>query len=244
MTTWKHLAAAAILVPGAALADPAPAYTPWSGDASLGYLRSTGSVDSTALNAKGDLIWKVAPWENDFNAYGAYTSSAGVSSAENWGLSDKLSHDLTPRDYVWINGAYRNDRFNGVVSAYTEAVGYGRHIVKTDRQTLDGDIGLGASQQRQSGFDNYGDQLIVLGNLAYTLKITDTSTFSQTLHVEAGRENTFINPITTLKFVIVGNLFCTLAYNWQHNTEAPAGTDRTDTTTTINIGYTFGKKPS
>lgn len=243
MTTWKHLVFAALALPGAALAAD-QSYTPWSGDASAGYLRTTGNVNSTALNAKGELIWKAAPWENQFNAYGAYSSSNGASSAENWGLADKLSYDLTPRDYLWATGAYRNDRFNGVVSAYTEALGYGRHIVKTDRQTLDGDIGVGASQQRENGFTTYGDQFIVLGNLEYDLKITETSSFKQTLHVESGHENTFINPVSTLKFVVVGNLFCTIAYDWRHNTEAPPGNVKTDTLTTINLGYTFGKKPS
>lgn len=53
MKPWKLLAAAAALTPSLCLAD-----SPWSGDASAGYIRTTGNTNSTALNFKGALDWK------------------------------------------------------------------------------------------------------------------------------------------------------------------------------------------
>ena len=50
--------------------------------------------------------------------------------------------------------------------------------------------------------------------------------------------------MSELKLVIAGNLFATLGYEVRTNTEVPAGTAKTDTLTSVNLGYSFGKKPS
>lgn len=248
MKTWTSIILAALAVPAASLADdltaPPTVPTPWSGDASAGYLRTTGNTNSTSLNAKANVDWKSAPWENQFTGQGAYASSKGASTAEAYQASDKLSYDLSPNDFVFTSLGYSNDRFAGIVSRFTEAVGYGRHLVRTDRQTLDGSIGAGLSQQRRAEDNHYGDQFVGLFDLAYTLKITDTSQFKQTLHVESGKDNTFINPVSELRFVVIGNIIATLGYDWRHNTSVPPGNVHTDTMTTINFGYTFGKKPT
>jgi putative salt-induced outer membrane protein len=244
MNAWKLAACAAILTPCAALAeDPASPPTPWSGDASLGYIRTTGNTNSTAFNAKGDLDWKSSPWENQFKALAAYGSSKGESTSETYLLGDKLSRDLSPQDYVFASLDYLNDRFAGVASRWSEALGYGRHLIKTDRQTLDADIGAGASQSRDAEATGYNNQFIGVFNLAYLLKISPSAQFRQALHVEAGADNTFINPVAELKLNIVGSVFATLAYDWRHNSSVPEGNVHTDTITTVNFGYTFGKKP-
>ncbi len=239
MKQWKLIALAATLSPLACLAD-----SPWSGDASAGYLRSTGNTNSTSLNFKGGLDWKSAPWENQFTTLGAYGSSKGSSTAESYQFDDKLNYDLSPKDYVFTNFDYSNDRFAGVVSRFSESVGYGRHFIKTDMQTLDVDAGIGASQSRDAEARDYDNQLIGVFNVAYLLKFTPTAQYKQTLHIEGGANNTFINPVAELKLSIIGNVFATLAYDWRHNTSVPSGSVHTDTITTVNFGYTFGKKPS
>src|SRR5581483_5439757 len=245
MNAWKHAALAAILSPAAVLADdPTSPPTPWSGDLSAGYIRTTGNTNSTAFNAKGDLDWKSAPWENQLKAQAAYGSSKGESTSESYLFGDKLSLDLSPEDYVFASIDYLNDRFAGVVSRWSEDVGYGRHLIKTERQTLDADIGGGASQSRDAGATDYSSQVIGVFNLAYLFKISPSAQFKQTLHIEGGPDNTFINPVAELKFNVIGSVFATLAYDWRHNTSVPAGNVHTDTITTINFGYAFGKKPT
>jgi putative salt-induced outer membrane protein len=241
MKQWKLIATAA-LTPAICLADPPPAEPPppWSGDASAGYLRTTGNTNSTSLNFKGDLDWNYGRWQNHFDALGTYGSSKGASTAESYQFGDKLNYDLSPEAYVFGNLEYADDRFAGVVSRYSESVGYGRHLIKSPMQTLDIDAGAGASQSRNAGETDYDDQLIGVFNVAYLLN----AQYKQTLHIEAGKENTFINPVAELKLAIIGNFFATLGYDWRHNTSVPAGSVHTDTITTVNFGYTFGKKPA
>lgn len=259
MNAWKLAALAAILAPSAVLADdPASPPTPWFGDASLGYVRTTGNTNSTAFNAKTDVEWKADPWDNQFTAIAAYgsnkpsappptvppTPAPAATTTETYSFADKLSHDLSPADYVFGSVNYLNDRQAGVVSTWTEAVGYGRHFIKTDTQTLDADVGAGASQLRNAGETDYGDQLIGVFNLRYLWKIAPTTQFKQTLHVTYGPQNTFINPVAELKFNIVGNFIASLSYDWRRNTSVPAGSVQNDSIAAINFGYTFGKKPT
>jgi len=247
MKQWKLIAAAATLTPAICLADPPPPPAPpppWSGDASAGYIRTTGNTNSTSLNFKGDLDWNYGRWQNHFDALGTYGSSKGESTAESYQASDKLNYDLGPESYVFGNLEYADDRFAGVVSRYSESVGYGRHVIKSPMQTLDIDAGAGASQSRNAGDTDYDDQFIGVFNVNYLLKFAPNAQYKQTLHIEAGKQNTFINPVAELKLAIVGNFFATLGYDWRHNTSVPDGSVHTDTITTINFGYTFGKKPA
>ena len=245
MKAWKLAACAAVLAPGIACADdPKSPPTPWFGDASLGYVHTTGNTNSTAFNAKGDVEWKSNPWDNQFNAIAAYGSSAGTSTSETYSFGDKLSHDLSPDDYVFVSLNYLDDRFAGVTSTWSEAVGYGRHFLKTPTQTLDVDLGAGSSQLRDAGDTDYQTQVIGVFNLQYLWKISPVAQFKQTVHVTYGPQDTFINPVAELKFNIVGNFIATLSYDWRRNTSVPAYTEQNDSITTINFGYTFGKKPA
>ena len=129
MKAWKLAACAAVLAPsiapGAAYAeDPKSPPTPWFGDATLGYIRTTGNTNSTAFNAKGDVEWKAGPWDNQFNAIAAYGSNrpsappptvpptpyAAPTTTETYSFGDKLSHDLSPADYVFASLNYLNVR--------------------------------------------------------------------------------------------------------------------------------------
>jgi putative salt-induced outer membrane protein len=250
MTKQWTLLAVASLTPAAALADaPPPNVVPplpvtWSGDASIGYIRTTGNTDSSAINGKANLDWKSEPWENHFHAQGAYSSSLGLSTAESYQAADKLNYDLDPAEYLFGSLEFDDDRFAGVVSHYSESAGYGRHLVKTPLQTLDVDVGVGLSQSREEGDTGYDGQLIGVFNLNYLFKFAPNAKFKQTLHVEGGIDNVYINPVSELKLTVIGNVFATLGYDWRHNTSVPEGSVHTDTITTVNFGYTFGKKPS
>lgn len=246
MNRLLRLAAATAAICGCGLchADDStpPPQGPWAGEVSAGYVRTSGNTNSTTLNFKGDVDWHVAPWENKFNGQGTLARNDGKSSAESYQAGDKLAYDITDKAYVFAKLGYLSDRFAGIVETYSESVGLGRRFIHSDTQELDLDLGLGASQQRPAGTHHLNNQLIGVFDGLYSWKISDNATFKQALHVEAGQENTFVNPVTELKLTIVGNLFATFDYEVRYNTTVPAGTVHTDTITTFNLGYSFGKQ--
>lgn len=223
-------------------AQPAPASSAWKGSVSLGFLRTTGNTDSSNLNFAANVDWKKTRWENLFNAQAISAQSDHDTSAESYQIGDQVNFDFTPRDYVFGHFNYLNDRFAGIVERYTETAGYGRHVIKTPTQTLNLQIGIGANQQREAGSHTLRTSLIGVFDGAYTWQITPTSQFKQTLHVESGKNDTYVNPITSLKLTIDGNLYTSLSYEVRYNSRAPAGVVHTDTITSVNLGYNFGKK--
>ena len=249
MTKYQLLAVIAVAsMPCAAFAEnivgsqspiTGPA-NPWKINLSGGYVATTGNTSTSTLNFKGGVDWRVDPWANSLNGLATSSVSGGSTTAETYQLSDQLTYDVTRLDYTFASANYLSDRFAGVVERYSQALGYGRHVLNTGSQKLDLDVGIGASEQRVAGSHNLDSQLIAVFDGAYAWKISDSARFKQELHIQAGRIDTFINPVSELKVTIIGNLFAAFNYEVRYNTTVPAGSVHVSTITSVNIGYTFG----
>ena len=127
---------------------------------------------------------------------------------------------MTQFDYLFGSLDYDNDRFSGVTERTTEGVGYGRHLLRGPTHLLDAELGAGATQQKLATGER-SEALVGLFNAKYQWRISDSSSFTQTVKVEESSDNTFINPISELKLVIAGNLFTTLGYEIRSNSQVP-----------------------
>lgn len=231
------LALAALLISSTAIADNG-----FSGEAAVGFLNTTGNTRTRSLNAKLDAAYKVGAWGHAAHAAALAAQRDTITTDERYSLGYKGTYDFTEHDYAFGSVDYDNDRFAGVIERSTEAVGYGRRLLTLDRHQLDAEIGAGLTQQKLATTEQRESSVVGLFNAKYLWRISDTSSFTQTVKVEKSKDNTFINPVSTLKLVIVGQLFTTLAYELRTNTEVPAGTQKTDTLTSVNLGYSFGGK--
>jgi len=216
----------------------------WAGNGSAGYIRTSGNSNTSAASGKLELDYTSMPWLNAFNAAATEGRTAGVTTAETYAVGDKLKFAFNELDYVFGAVTWDSDRFNGIQENFAESVGYGRRLYMTDKQLLDAEVGIGASEQRELGDSAYQTQLIGTVGGTYIYKISNNSQFKQTLRTEVGTQNTFINPVTELKLAVVGNLYASLNYEVRYNTTVPENTHHTDIITSINFGYGFGgKKP-
>ncbi|TAM10313.1 MAG: DUF481 domain-containing protein [Nevskiaceae bacterium] len=218
-----------------------PEATPWAASASLGYLAVRGNTRTTSLNFKGALGRHVGRWGNILKGQANYAKDSNSTSAQSWELGDTLRYNLTEKNYLFGAVSYTRDRFAAFPSRASQAVGYGRQILDTPTQMLTLAAGPGVSEQRAFDSRKWETRFMAVFDGNYVWKISDSTQFSQLVHVEWTSLNTYVNPVTELKFTIVGNLFATLDYEVRYNTHAPAGTLHTDTLTTVNLGYGFGK---
>jgi putative salt-induced outer membrane protein len=229
---------AAALLPVAASAGE------FSGDLSLGLVRTAGNADTTSLNAKSAVDYRAAPWENLFTGAALRANQNHVVTDEKYSLGNKLSYNFNEADYAFFSANFDSDRFGAITKRYSAALGYGRRIINTPTQRFDLEIGAGANRIHNHGeSDAQTNAILTLGG-KYAWKITDTTQFSQTLRTEIAQNNTYINPITELKLTVVGNLYTTISYEIRYNTQVPEDTVHMDQITTVNLGYTFGKKPA
>ncbi len=225
------------------VATTAQAERGWSGEASLGFLNTSGNTNTRSLNGKALASHIGQAWTHTARFAALNAQQEEITTDERYSAGYRTTFEMTQFDYLFGTIDYDNDRFSGVIQRTTEAVGYGRHLLRGPKHLLDAELGAGATQQKLA---TEGRTAAVVGlfNARYQWRISSTSTFSQSLKVETSRDNTFINPVTELKLVIAGKLFTTLGYELRTNTEVPADTLKTDTLTSGNLGYSFGKKPT
>ncbi len=242
----KLLAIAAVLTlsfSGGVYAHEEPAAetgptSPWSGKVGVGYLATSGNAENTALNANFDLNYDKDKWHHSLLAVALGTVAEDVTTAERYQLGYKAQYDLSEFNYVFGLLGWEKDRFSGVAEQTTQAIGYGRRILNNERHVLNAEIAVGTKQvDFADGTDESGTA--VRGAMDYAWNISDTANFTQTLAVENGADNTYIESISALGATIIGNIGLSLSYTVKHNTDAPAGFDETDTYTSVNLDYVF-----
>ena len=230
----------ALVSPGLWAEDAAPAQ--FSGEAALGVLSTSGNTDTRSANGKLQLAYHDGRWNHEGKAAAVSAQQDNLTTDERYSLGYKLSRDFDAHNYVFLTLGYDNDRFAGIAERTTEALGYGRRLLTLEKHSLDAEIGAGATQIKLAEPAGRESSAVALFNAKYLWEISATSKFSQTLKVERSRTTTYINPVSELKLTVAGNLFARLGYELRFNSEVPAGTRKTDTLTSVSLGYGFGAK--
>lgn len=229
-------------------ADPAFPSTPpgeeerptgeWIGQVVGGFAANTGNTETTNLNARLLLGYEVTDWRHTINLIGHHASDDTGTTAERYVLTGKTDYKLSERDYVFLAVQGERDRFAGVDLRTSEALGYGRELFATERHTLTAEAGLGARQVTYTDGSSENDAILRLAG-GWLWTISDTSEFSQRLVMEAGDSNTYSESTTALKTNLIGSIYSSVSFTAKHNTDVPAGVEKTDTYTAIQLEYHF-----
>jgi putative salt-induced outer membrane protein len=237
MRILSALAVLAVSAPVLAQA-PAPA-DPFVGNVALGYLSTSGNTDSTNANALFDVTWDLdGPWKHLWAALAINARTADVTTAEAYAAGYKAQRDLSANSYLFFSGDWRQDEFSGYDRQVTEAVGYGRRLIDTQRHVLALEGGAGAKQSDLITGEEL-DEAIVRGALDYLLTISESSQFRQQFLVEQGEDNRYTQSTSALKTRIIGNIALVLSYVIKSNSDVPVGIEKTDRFTSISLEYGF-----
>jgi len=215
----------------------------WTGDVTLGYLRTTGNTDDTTADLDFTVALTVKPWGHELKgrAYGA--NKDDDTTAESYKLGWKSTYDFNEFDYAFGALDWNKDRFSGYSRQSFATAGYGRRILNTETYVLNAEIGVGYTKQRTVAVP--GVPAVTedggAGTLGadFTWNISDTAAFEQTLYVFTASDNTFWESVSKLRTDVTGNIGLTLSYTVKQNTDVPVGTDKTDTLTSIGLNYGF-----
>ncbi len=240
------LAIGTVLLTFDALAQPAPAASagtaaqadPWLVKVSLGYLATSGNTESSSLNSAFRIAYSVEHWVHAFEATAINSTENKATTAEAYGLGWKSEYNLTKSDFLFVRVSWRKDRFSGYEQQLSETLGYGRRLLDTGRHVLDAEVGVGARQAELSD-GTMEDEFIQRGGLSYRWKFSETAEFSQTLAVEAGPENTWLESVSAVKAKLVDDLALVASYTIKNNSTVPVGNVNTDRFTAIALEYSF-----
>jgi putative salt-induced outer membrane protein len=228
-------------------APPPPPPPPWSGEASAGLIVTTGNSESETFNAKGEVIYQSRIWRNTLNATAIKTQQTdkvtGIEArtAERYLVGNKTDFNFDERNYAFLQLEYEKDLFGPVRERTSETTGYGRKLLTGPTHTLEAEIGAGARQTEAQGTEEKDDDLIGRGRVAYKWNFSETSYFTETAKTETGDSNTSAESVTELRVTLIGKLFAVTSYTVRTNSDVPPGTEKTDTITAFNLGWTFNK---
>ena len=205
----------------------------------------------TALRSKGEVK---TPYI-DANDQVAYTKSYDLN-ANRYEVGASSGYKLDERSYIVGAVRYEHDDFSPFDYQAVVSVGYGYTVLKNASDELSFEIGPG--YKRYKNADVYGPEvdpdtlrpvrhtfgsegeIVGRGLMAYKHNFTDTTSFVDTLLVEAGSDNTFLQNDAGLQVDINKKLALKVGYQIRHNTDVLPGTKKTDQLMTTNLVYNFG----
>jgi len=211
------------------------------GKVRLGYLATSGNTQTRNLHADFHVAFMLRQWIYSFSATAYNSMESGQTTAERYTSSFKTDYDFTPHNYVFASAKFDRDRFSGYERRTSETAGYGRRLISNGPVRLDAEVGVGARQTKVADAlpaRNRNEAILhTVGKLEWD--ISDTSRLLQSLEVQSGRSDTFVESVTSLKNNIRGNLYWRLSYDVRHNSSVPPGIKKTDTQTSISLEYDF-----
>jgi putative salt-induced outer membrane protein len=217
---------------------PAPA-DPLVGNIALGYLATSGNTESTNANGSFEATWDLdGPWKHDWTALAISARTNDVTTAESYSAGYKAQRDFSETSYLFFSADWRQDRFSGYDRQASQAIGYGRRLLDSERHMLALEGGAGTKQSDLVTGEEL-DEAIVRGALDYLFTISETAEFNQKLLIEQGEENRYTESTTALKTRVVGNIAVVFSYVIKSNSDVPVGIEKRDQFTSLSLEYAF-----
>ncbi len=216
--------------------DPTTAKKPFEGNINAGYLAQSGNSKSSTATADTNLTWygQTTAWSLWGNANN--TSSDDQRSSEKYAVGGRSRVNINDRDYLFSQGSWLTDRYNGYHARDVLTAGYGRQILNGPVHSLRLEFGPGV---RYDEYTDGGDKTQALGYASgtYAWQLTDNAKFTQGVAV-LGAEDTTVNSETALDVAVNEHFGLKVGYDVTWNSNPPSNApSHTDRRTSITLGY-------
>ena len=209
----------------------------WSGKGEGGIVFSRGNADNDNANLRLELARELDRWKHGFAVSALRASNDGDTTAERYGASWQSDFKLTERSF-WFGGLrYEQDEFSGFDYQASATTGYGRKLIDTGATKLTGQIGAGYRRLKNSLTGETAGDAVARGDLNLERVLTDTTSLTNRFSVESGSNNTLAINELALQVRMSEAFALSFGVGVRHNTDPPAGLEKTDTLTTVNLVY-------
>ncbi|MDP4547205.1 YdiY family protein [Marinobacter sp. MDS2] len=219
----------------------------WEGEAELGVLMTSGNTDETKVNGRLGLINDQVSWRNSGEFSTKYTEADDETTAEEYRAALETNYKFDEQQYWFLRGNWEDDRFSGYEFESSVTTGYGNRVWRTGKRSfLDLSAGAGYRYNKRmevdpdTGRDVEEDAIARLA-AQFDYGLSENSLFRQKLSTEIGLDdnNTISKSETSLQSSIMNNLSMKVAYRVKHVSDAPEGSEKTDTELAISLLYGF-----
>jgi putative salt-induced outer membrane protein len=212
----------------------------WSGDGEVGFVKTTGNTESDALNLKLNFTLTTNRWRYQFRGTALVTSEDDIRDNERYTAALQGDRKLDERNYLFSAYRFDADKFGAYDPQQALSAGVGRKLMVSETHTLKAEIGLGYRKLKETESGEKSDEAIVRFLADDSWQITETTQWTNRLLTESGSDNVFAQFNTGLAVSIGKGFALKVGFEYRHNTKIPPGdTEKTDTTTTVNLLYSF-----
>ena len=211
---------------------------PWSGKVYLGYLATSGNTETSSLNTGFEVGYTAGKWQHMLDARAINSTENSVTTAESYDAGWKSERNLNEQNFLFGQLRGRKNRFSGYETQVSAVLGYGRRLIDREAHKLNGEIGVGARQSTlQDGTEE--DETIISGAFDYAWQFSETAKFTQTIAIEYGEANTYLESVTAISAKLLNDLALVASYTIKSNSDVPVLTENTDTYTALSLEYAF-----
>lgn len=213
----------------------------WSGEIEFGYSDTSGNTEESSTKSRIDTNRETETWLYNIHFDSLNSETNDERTAEKYFVSNRLGREYSDTDFIFAYASYEDDHFSGYDSQVTAALGWGKRLLDNEQKQWDIEVGPGYRinkiEDETTGEDT--EEAILRFYTKYNWAFTETATFTQTLNVEAGSDNTITKSETALKLQIIGALALKLSYSIKYTDEVPTDTEHADTQTAVTVSYNF-----
>lgn len=211
----------------------------WQGEAEAGLLLSSGNSDTENINARLSVVLNVSQkWKNEFGMEALYSEDSGDASAERYEASARSDYNFSGFDFAYARARYENDRFAGYSYRFSESVGYGRYLLKSESFTLQLEAGPGMTQIKLN--DGETEEALILSvSGSFQWKFSKTAVFKEKITSDIAEGQAVTESIASVQTILVGNLALKATFTVREDSGAPPGVKRTDTRTSMTLVVSF-----
>ncbi len=236
-------------------ADPAAAITPspWAGSSGeLGFASAHGNSTTESINGSLKAKYTDGDWIHS-GQFTALRSSAQYSTTNDDGSVSRY-RETTANRYTGslgsalqlgehrqlsASGRYERDDFATYDRLAVVSIAYGTRLIDRQKFYLDAQIGPGIRRAHNEEEDREETGGIARGQLDMKYSITSNTDLTNTLQVEAGSYNTYVQNDFGLQVSMNQHFALKAAWQLRHNTQVSDDDKKTDSLTTLNLVYNY-----
>ncbi|MBL4584887.1 MAG: DUF481 domain-containing protein [Pseudomonadales bacterium] len=210
----------------------------WTGTGELGFVVNNGNTQTQTITSKITGVKDSEHWRHHLVLSGTGKSDKNDTTAEKYFGEAKSDRKLNEHYYGFALGNYEKDRFSGFDHQANLSAGAGRRMLEDSTMVLDVELGIGVRfSETDAGTTKEEPVIRIAGD--FTWELSETSSFKQTLSADAGKDSTVYKSLTSLAAQVTGSVSLKASFEAKHTTSVPLGSKKTDTTTTLNLTYSF-----
>ena len=212
----------------------------WSGVGELGFVKTSGNTDSSALNVRLEFIRTTENWRYRFAGTALTTSENGSKDNERYTAEAQVDRKLGEKGYLFGVYRYDADKFGTYDPSQTFTIGYGRELMKSEKHVLKGEIGGGYRKLEERLTGETQSDAILRIMLDDAWQVFSTTSWTNRLLIETGSNNTFTQWNTGLTVSMTDAFAVKIGFELRNNSNVPPGdSEKTDTITSVNLVYNF-----